>query len=91
MRKDTLRIGIDISSLLNHGPDIGAGRYIFNLIKNLVSIDKKNTYILTGRCISSDCFDMVNKLKKESAGRRVELKIFNTTQKKFDLQNRFGR
>jgi glycosyltransferase involved in cell wall biosynthesis len=88
--KSTLRIGIDISTLLNHGPYIGAGRYIFNLVKSLLETDKKNTYVLTGRCILADCFDTVNKLKKESAGRRVELKIFNTTQKKLDLQNRFG-
>ena len=29
-----MKIGIDISTVLNHGKDIGAGRYIMNLIKN---------------------------------------------------------
>jgi glycosyltransferase involved in cell wall biosynthesis len=89
MAGSVLRIGIDISTLLNHGPDIGAGRYTLNLVRSLIKIDKKNTYILTGRCISTDHLDTVNILKKESAGSRVELKIFNTTQKKIDLQNRF--
>lgn len=35
-----MRIGIDISTLLNHGRDIGAGRYIFNLVKSLLAAGK---------------------------------------------------
>lgn len=88
MAGSVLRIGIDISTLLNHGPDIGAGRYIFNLVRSLLKTDKKNTYILTGQYISTDYLDTVNNLKKESAGSRVELNIFNTTQRKLDLQNK---
>jgi len=84
MRKDTLRIGIDISSLLNHGPDIGAGRYIFNLIKNLVSIDKKNTYILTGRYETKDYLEIIYKLNNDLNG-RFELKLLKASHKKTDL------
>lgn len=40
-----MRIGIDISTLLNHGRDIGAGRYIFNLVKSLLAADIGNSYI----------------------------------------------
>ena len=34
-----MRIGIDISTVLNHGQDIGAGRYIINLLKGLFEIE----------------------------------------------------
>ncbi len=88
MKASTLRIGMDVSSLLNHGPDIGAGRYIVNLIENLLKIDKKNTYILTGRYTSTDYLESVYKLKRDFNG-RVELKLFNTSRKKLDLWNRF--
>ena len=40
-----MKIGIDISTLLNHGSDIGAGRYIFNLVKSLLASDIGNSYI----------------------------------------------
>jgi len=88
MKTTNLRIGIDVSTLINHGPDIGAGRYIINLVKNIIAVDKKNTYILTGRYMSDDYLDIIYDLKKESAG-RVELKLFKTTLKKLDLWDRF--
>jgi len=87
MKITNQRIGIDVSTLINHGPDIGAGRYIVNLVKNLIANDKKNTYILTGRYISDDYLDILYNLKKESAG-VVELKLFKTSQKKLDLWDR---
>ena len=40
-----MRIGIDISTLLNHGRDIGAGRYIFNLVKSLLTAGAANSHI----------------------------------------------
>lgn len=86
--ENNLRIGIDISTLLNHGPDIGAGRYIFNLIKSLPANDKKNTYILTGRYISADYFDIIYNLKKDY-GSGVILKLFKTSQKKLNLWDWF--
>lgn len=89
MTERVLRIGIDISTLLNHGPDIGAGRYIFNLVRNLLKVDKKNTYILTGRYTSTDYLKIVDNLKKEFAGSRIKLKIFNASSKKPGLWNRF--
>jgi len=41
-----MRIGIDISTLLNHGKDIGAGRYIFNLVKSLLTASAANSHIV---------------------------------------------
>jgi glycosyltransferase involved in cell wall biosynthesis len=88
MKTTNQRIGIDVSTLINHGPDIGAGRYIINLVRNLIASDKKNTYVLTGRYISDDYLDILYDLKKQSAG-GVELKLFKTSQKKLDLWDRF--
>ena len=89
MTDKTLRIGIDISTLLNHGPDIGAGRYIINLITNLLKVDKKNIYIFTGRYISKTYIGIVNDIKKDFKKSRVELKLYKTSQNKLDLWNRF--
>ena len=89
MTESALRIGIDISTLLNHGPDIGAGRYIINLVRSLLNIDKKNTYVLTGRYSITDYLETIYSLNKEFPDRRIELKFFNASQKKLDLWNRF--
>jgi glycosyltransferase involved in cell wall biosynthesis len=88
MTDKILRIGIDISTLLNHGPDIGAGRYILNLVKNLLKIDKKNTYILTGRYITEKHISHVYDLKKPLKNSSIELKLYKTSQKKLDLWDR---
>jgi len=84
MRKNALRIGIDISSLLNHGPDIGAGRYILNLVKALITEDKKNTYVLTGRYETKEYLNIINNLIEEFNG-RVDLKLTKTSHKKLEL------
>ncbi len=83
-----MRIGIDISTVLNHGVDIGSGRYIINLIKNLLQIDKKNTYILTGRYTTSKYLPSVTDLKTKYPSRKLEIKIFKTTQKKLAIWDR---
>ncbi len=59
-----MRIGIDISTILNHGSDIGAGRYIFNLLKNLFAIDKDDTFVLTGRYILDDYLPLLEEIKR---------------------------
>jgi glycosyltransferase involved in cell wall biosynthesis len=57
-----MKIGIDISTILNHGTDIGSGRYIFNLIKNLLEIDHEDTFIFTGRYITDKYLSSIQKL-----------------------------
>jgi len=88
MTDSIFRIGIDISTLLNHGPDIGAGRYIINLVRNLLEIDNKNTYVLTGRYASTRYLEIAYNLKKNFENNKIELKFYRTTQKKLDLWNR---
>ena len=89
MTGNALRIGIDISALLNHGVDIGAGRYIINLVRNLLEIDNKNTYVLTGRYTSTEYLEIAYNLEKDFENNKIELKFYRTPQKKLDLWNRF--
>jgi len=49
-----MRIGIDISTLLNHGRDIGAGRYIFNLVKSLLAGNAASSH--TGKAAADNNF-----------------------------------
>ncbi|MBN1298761.1 MAG: hypothetical protein JW997_03635, partial [Actinobacteria bacterium] len=88
-----MRIGIDISTVLNHGADIGAGRYIFNLLKNLFEINRQDTFVLTGRYVTDDYMALVEELKKDylkavwpdndnKAGAGLEFFLFKTTAKK---------
>jgi glycosyltransferase involved in cell wall biosynthesis len=92
-----MRIGIDISTLLNHGRDIGAGRYIFNLVKSLftVSIPPASsqgpaTFVLTARYVTDDNMSVIEEFKKLITTRhKLELKLFKTTQRNLDSWNRF--
>ena len=83
-----MRIGIDISTVLNHGQDIGAGRYIINLLKGLFEIDKENTYILAGRYITSEHLPAIYNLKSNYPDSKIKFKLYGTTQRKLNLWNR---
>ena len=73
-----MRIGIEVSTVLDHGHDIGAGRYIINLVKNLLALDKKNIYVLTGRHQTNKNLSIFYDLKSNFSGNKVELKFFKT-------------
>ncbi len=84
-----MRIGIDISTVLNHGQDIGSGRYIINLIKNLLRIDKENTYILTGRYTTGEYMPIIHDLKTNYPENKIKLCVYQITAQKLKLWNRF--
>ncbi|GAG96425.1 unnamed protein product, partial [marine sediment metagenome] len=84
-----MKIGIDISTVLNHGQDIGAGRYIINLLKGLFEIDRENTYILAGRYITSEHLPTIYNLKSNYPDSKIEFKLYGTTQEKLNLWNKF--
>src|SRR4030042_3584261 len=84
-----MRIGIDISTVLNHGQDIGSGRYIINLIRNLLKIDKENTYILTGRYTTGEYIPIIHDLKTNYPENKIKLHIYQTTPERLKLWNRF--
>lgn len=83
-----LKIGLDISSLINHGQDIGAGRYILNLARGLLSIDKKNEYILFGTYSSSDYLDIACNLKTEFTDANISFKFTRAGRKVLKLHER---
>jgi glycosyltransferase involved in cell wall biosynthesis len=91
-----MRIGIDISTLLNHGRDIGAGRYIFNLVKSLlaasataVSFQEPVTFVLTARYITDEHMSVIEEfIKLKTDNHKLELKLFKTSQKNLDCWNR---
>ncbi|MGZ8887533.1 MAG: hypothetical protein ACXW1A_04635, partial [Nitrososphaeraceae archaeon] len=91
-----MRIGIDISTLLNHGRDIGAGRYIFNLVKSLlaastatVSFQEPVTFVLTARYITDEYMSVIEEfIKLKTGNHKLELKLFKISQKKLDCWNR---
>jgi glycosyltransferase involved in cell wall biosynthesis len=86
-----MKIGIDISTILNHGINIGSGRYIFNLIKNLLEIDHKDNFVLTGRYITDQNLPVLKQLDDYCGSKsRIEFKLFKVTQKKLDLWNRLN-
>jgi len=58
-----MQIGIDISTVLNHGKDIGAGRYVFNLIKNMLLINKEDSFLLTARYTTDEHLSIIDELK----------------------------
>ena len=69
-----MRIGIDISTILNHGKDVGAGRYITNLIKNLFELDFEDEFILTGRYQTNEYLWLAEELKHHYI--KVNEKVF---------------
>ncbi len=83
-----IKIGLDISSLINHGQDIGAGRYILNLARGLLSIDKKNEYILFGTYSSSDYLDIAYNLKKEFTDADISFKFMRAGRRVLKLHER---
>ena len=83
-----MRIGIDISTVLNHGQDIGAGRYIINLVRNLLKIDKKNTYVFTGRYVTDKYLEIINRIKSTCTDNKIEFKLYKTTQRNLDIWNK---
>src|SRR3989304_2884420 len=84
-----MRIGIDISTVLNHGQDIGSGRYIINLIRNLLKIDRENTYVLTGRYITGEYLPIIYDLKSNHPENKIKLDLYHTTSGKLRLWNKF--
>ncbi|OFW62799.1 MAG: hypothetical protein A2Z35_05520 [Actinobacteria bacterium RBG_19FT_COMBO_36_27] len=81
-------IGIDISTVLNYGQDIGSGRYIINLVRNLLKIDKENTYALTGRYTTGEYIPLIHDLKTNYPENKIKLYFYQTTPEKLKLWNR---
>ncbi|MDZ7836906.1 MAG: glycosyltransferase family 1 protein [Actinomycetota bacterium] len=81
-----MQIGIDISTLANHGQDIGAGRYIYNLVKNLADIDSGHRFRLVARCTTDQHLEAVGQLTGKS---NVTARLFRTNEKRLGWWDRF--
>jgi len=66
-----LKIGLEVSSLINHGQDIGAGRYIINLIRSLLDIDRINSYLLFGTYTNTRYLDLALGLGRGLPDKRI--------------------
>lgn len=67
-----MRIGLDVSQVVY---ETGVSNYTNNLIKSLVKIDKKNTYVIFGSSLRSH--GKLKKLKEELVGSaNVEFKLY---------------
>jgi len=76
-----LRALLDVTSLINHGQDIGAGRYILNLIKGMLSLDEDIEYILFGTCSDSRYLPLAYGLKQEFPHSHMGFRFFKAGQK----------
>ena len=85
-----LLIGLEVSSLINHGQDIGAGRYILNLVGSLLDIDRSNSYILSGTYTDNKYLDLAYGLAQGPADGRIRFKFIRTTDKCLKIRDKLG-
>lgn len=81
-----MKIGIEISTLVNHGHDIGAGRYTFNLVESLLSIGSQDEYVLVARALNDKHIHKISSWEKYKA----KIKLFKTSQKKLNAWDRLS-
>jgi len=83
-----LRIGLEVSSLINHGQDIGAGRYILNLVRSLLDIDSINSYLLFGTHTDTKYLDLAFSLRRGLPDRRIDFRFTKIPEKCMKAQER---
>jgi glycosyltransferase involved in cell wall biosynthesis len=80
-----LKVILDISTLINHGQDIGAGRYILNLMRGLFSLNDRNEYILFGTYSDNRYLHLAYDLKKEFKDAEISFKFIKTSPRVFKI------
>jgi glycosyltransferase involved in cell wall biosynthesis len=80
-----LNIGIDVTTLINHGHDIGAGRYISNLVRGILSLAKPYRYTLFGTLSDSKYLEHVYSLKEEFEKADLTLKFIKAGQRALNI------
>jgi len=83
-----LRIGLEVSSLINHGQDIGAGRYILNLVRSLLDIDRINSYLLFGTHTDTRYLDLAFGLGRGLPDSRIGFRFIKVPEKCIKAQER---
>ena len=83
-----LKIGLEVSSLINHGQDIGAGRYILNLVRSLLDIDKINSYLLFGTHTNTKYLDLAFGLGRGLQDKRIDFRFIKVPERCVRAQDR---
>ncbi len=83
-----LKIGLEVSSLINHGQDIGAGRYILNLVRSLLDIDKVNSYLLFGTHTDTRYLDLAYGMGRGLSDKRIDFRFTKVPEKCIKAQDR---
>lgn len=83
-----LRIGLEVSSLINHGQDIGAGRYILNLVRSLLDIDRTNSYLLFGTHTNTKYLDLAFGLGRGLPDKRIDFRFTKVPEKCMKAQEK---
>ena len=82
MKKNSnLNAVLDVTSLINHGQDIGAGRYILNLIRGILSLEENNKYTLFGTYEDGQYLPIAYDLRNEFVHADIRFKFINAGRK----------
>ena len=100
-----MNIGIDISTILNFGINIGSGRYIINLLNGLFNLAAENkstslkanindtddiSFILTGRYFDDSNLHYIKDIITKYPGLKIKFNLFKYSQDKINVWDKRG-
>src|SRR5450830_558484 len=100
-----MNIGIDISTILNFGINIGSGRYIINLLNGLFNLAAENkstslkanindiddtSFILTGRYSDDSNIHYIKDIIAKYPGLKIKFNLFKYSQDKINVWDKRG-
>jgi len=83
-----LNIGIDVTTLINHGHDIGAGRYISNLVRGILSLERPYRFTLFGTYSNGSYLKHVYSLKEEFDKADIAFRFIKAGHKVLNIYQR---
>ncbi len=83
-----MKIGIEVSTVLNFGTRMGAGRYINNLIKNLLKSKNNDEFIFTGYHASNEHMHIFEDFLKNNPQKNIKTSFYPVSQKQLEKLGR---
>lgn len=83
-----MKIGIEVSTVLNFGTRMGAGRYINNLIKNLLKSNNNDEFIFTGYHASNEHMHIFEDFLKNNPQKNIKASFYPVSQKQLEKLGR---
>jgi len=83
-----LNIGIDVTTLINHGHDIGAGRYISNLVRGILSLERPYRFTLFGTYSNGSYLKDIYSLKEEFDKADIAFRFIKAGRKALNIYQR---